>query len=86
MAGFGRPLRDNERAHTVWIGHDISAIPDIAKQKRNLLKTKRDSLFNEYTKDPHNHHLALEIKTIDDEIADCILEERKSFESPKVRR
>jgi hypothetical protein len=68
------------------MGHEILAIPDIAKKKRDFLKIKRDSLFNEYTKDPHNHHLALEIKTIDDEIADCILQEQKSFASPKVLR
>jgi hypothetical protein len=76
----------NERAHTVSMSHEILGIPDIAKKKRDLLKTKRDSLFNEYTMDPHNHHLALEIKTIDDAIADCILQEQKSFESPRVRR
>jgi hypothetical protein len=67
------------------MGHDISAIPDVAKKKRDVLKTKRESLFNKYMKDPHNHHLALEIKTIDDEIANCILQEQKNFESSKVR-
>jgi len=35
------------------------------------LKTKRNSLFSIYTKDPQNISLAREIKVLDDEIADC---------------
>jgi hypothetical protein len=38
-------------------------------KKREDLKIKRNSLFHEYSKHPHDLHLALEIKTIDDEIA-----------------
>ena len=41
------------------------------KKKRDDLKTKRNSLFDTYAKDPQNFHLAREIKAIDDEIADC---------------
>ena len=41
------------------------------KKKRDDLKARRDSLFEAYTKDPENFHLAREIKDIDDEIAEC---------------
>ncbi len=41
------------------------------KKKRDDLKARRDSLFETYTKDPENFHLAREIKDIDDEIAEC---------------
>jgi hypothetical protein len=41
------------------------------KKKRDDLKDKRNALFETYTKDPQNIHLAREIKDIDDEIADC---------------
>jgi hypothetical protein len=47
------------------------AIASSWKKKRDTLKTRRDSLFATYTKDPHNFHLAREIKALDDEIADC---------------
>ena len=47
------------------------AAAGVWKKKRELLKTKRSSLFEAYTKDPQNFHLAREIKEIDDEIADC---------------
>jgi len=41
------------------------------KKKRDDLKAKRDALFETYTKDPQNFHLAREIKEIDDEVAEC---------------
>jgi hypothetical protein len=41
------------------------------KQKRDELKAKRNSLFNEYLKRPHDFHLASAIKPMDDEIAVC---------------
>jgi hypothetical protein len=47
------------------------AVASVWKKKRDDLKLRRDSLFAAYTKDPQNFHLALEIKSIDDEIADC---------------
>jgi hypothetical protein len=40
------------------------------KKKRDALKTKRNALFEAYTKDAQNIHLAREIKDIDDEIAE----------------
>ncbi len=47
------------------------AVAGVWKKKRDDLKTKRDSLFETYTKNPQNFHLAREIKALDDEIADC---------------
>jgi hypothetical protein len=41
------------------------------KSKRDELKARRDPLFKEYLKSPNNTHLALEIKNIDDKIAEC---------------
>jgi hypothetical protein len=41
------------------------------KRKRDDLKKRRDSLFEIYSRDPQNFHLAREIKTIDDDIAEC---------------
>jgi len=43
-------------------------------KKREVLKAKRNALFNQYVKHPHYVHLALEIKVLDDEIADCTQE------------
>jgi hypothetical protein len=69
------------------MGHDITAIPDVSKKKRDVLKIRRDSLFNEHTKHPHKHELALEIKKkLDDEIAECVLKEQERSQSHKVRR
>ncbi len=47
------------------------AAAGIWKKKRDDLKTRRNSLFTIYTKDPQNFSLAREIKALDDEIADC---------------
>ncbi len=47
------------------------AAAGVWKKKRDDLKARRNSLFETYTKDPQNFHLAREIKDIDDEIADC---------------
>ena len=47
------------------------ALTDVLREKRDILKAKRNSLFDEYLKCPHNFQLAAEIKPIDDEIAVC---------------
>jgi len=47
------------------------AIVGVWRNKREELEIKRNSLFDEYSKRPDDLHLALEIKTIDDEIAEC---------------
>jgi hypothetical protein len=49
----------------------MSAAAGVWKKKRDDLKDKRNALFETYTKDPQNFHLAREIKALDDEIADC---------------
>jgi hypothetical protein len=41
------------------------------RKKRDDLKTKRNTLFETYTRDPQNLRLAREIKALDDQIADC---------------
>ncbi len=43
------------------------------KKKRDDLKSRRNSLFETYTKHPQNLQLAREIKALDDEIAECNL-------------
>jgi hypothetical protein len=39
--------------------------------KRKALKAKRELLFKRYLKNPHDYRMALEIKNLDDEIAQC---------------
>jgi len=40
------------------------------KKKREDLKAKRDLLFERYVKRPMDTHLALEIKVLDDQLAE----------------
>jgi len=47
------------------------AVASVWKKKRDALKSRRDSLFETYEKNPQNFHLAREIKDIDDDIAEC---------------
>ena len=65
------------------------AVVGVWKKKRDDLKSKRNSLFEEYAKHPEEFHLALEIKKIDDEIADCTVhveQERRSERSASPSR
>lgn len=64
--------------------NDTVATPETLKKKRDALKAKRDSLFDEYTKHPNDYRFAREIKTIDDEIAECTQKEQKSLIGRKV--
>jgi len=60
------------------------AVAGVWKKKRDDLKAKRNSLFEKYAEHPEEFHLALEIKKIDDEIANCTQEvehERRSERS-----
>jgi hypothetical protein len=43
-----------------------------AKEKREKLKTKRNLLFARFLKNPSDTRLALEIKIIDDQVAECV--------------
>ena len=57
------------------------AVAGVWKKKRDDLKTKRNSLFEKYAKRPEDYSLALEIKKLDDEIAECtqhVEQERRS--------
>lgn len=47
------------------------AIGGVWREKREALKARRSSLFQSYMKNAHDMRTALEIKTIDDEIAEC---------------
>ena len=65
------------------------AVAGVWKKKRDDLKSKRNSLFEKYSKHPEEFHLALEIKKIDDEIADCTIhveQERRSERSASPAR
>ena len=75
-----------DRAHTGCMGHETVAALSAWKEKRNALKKKRDALFSEYTKRPEDCHLSLEIKKIDDEVAECNRKEQEGNERSKVRR
>jgi hypothetical protein len=52
------------------------------KSKRDGLKARRDPLFKDYLKSPNDTHLALEIKNLDDEIAECT-ERMRPLRKPK---
>jgi hypothetical protein len=66
------PLSANhKKAHTGPEVKPMVAVAGVWKKKRDNLRAKRNSLFETYTKDPQNFHLAREIKDIDDEIAEC---------------
>jgi hypothetical protein len=62
---------NNKKAHTGSEVKPMVAAAGVWKKKCNDLKTKRNSLFEAYEKEPQNFHLAREIKAIDDEIAEC---------------
>ena len=68
------------------MGDDTLATTDVWKKKRDDLKTKRNSLFKKYSKHPYALHLALEIKIIDDEIAECTLKMEPKTQRPSSRR
>jgi len=41
------------------------------EKKREELRVRRESLFQRFEKNPDEIHLALKIKIIDDQIAEC---------------
>ncbi len=52
-----------------------------ARTKRDGLKTKRKVLFERFLKSPLDIHLALEIKLIDDQVAECTSQIRRQRET-----
>jgi hypothetical protein len=59
-----------QSVHTGCMGDDALASKDLWKKKRGDLNEKRNSLFKKYSRNPYDLELALEIKKIDDEIAE----------------
>ena len=49
----------------------MTARAGVWKRKRQDLKNRRAPLFRSFEKTPNDLRLALEIKTIDDQIAEC---------------
>lgn len=86
----GKLYRENEKGRTLDAGaNHMLAVAGVWKKKRDDLKAKRNSLFEKYAKHPDEFHLALEIKKIDDEIADCtqhVEQERRSERSASTAK
>lgn len=59
------------------MGNHTLASKDLWKKKRGDLSDKRNLLFKRYSRNPHDLELALEIKKIDDEIAECTAKMRR---------
>ena len=65
------------------------AVVGVWKKKRDDLKHQRNSLFEKYARHPKDIHLALEIKKLDDEIAECtqhVEQERRTERSASSAR
>jgi hypothetical protein len=60
----------------------VTARAGVWKRKREDLKSRRIPLFKRYEKSPHDLRLALEIRIIDDQIAQCTYQ--IDHESPKL--
>ena len=58
--------------HTAWRGQGILSISLQLQTRRDELKARRESLFNKYLKNPDETQLALEIKALDDQVAECV--------------
>lgn len=61
----------------------MTARAAVWKRKREDLRNRRTPLFKRYEKNPSDLRLALEIKTIDDQIAECMQQmerENREFE------
>jgi hypothetical protein len=64
----------------------MTARAGVWKKKREDLKNRRAPLFKRYEKNPNDLRLALEIKIIDDQIAECTQQmERENRELEPVR-
>ena len=71
------------------MSHPVLASKNLWKKQRDELSDKRNSLFKKYSRNPQDLELSLEIKKIDDEIAEFTdkmrretLSERKSKSLP----
>jgi hypothetical protein len=54
-------------------GKDLPRLLEAAnsEMKRKVLKARRDLLFAQFLRSPWETHLAIEIKCIDDQVAEC---------------
>jgi len=66
-----KPLsRQRNAVHWLQRFNDLSETAIEEKRKRDELKAKRDLLFERYLKHPMDTRLALEIKVMDDQLAE----------------
>jgi hypothetical protein len=61
----------------------LDAITD-DKKKRGELKAKRDLLFERYLEHPMDTHLSLEIKSIDDQLAESAKPLKRTIRSSNL--
>jgi hypothetical protein len=61
----------------------MSETPINARRKRDELKAKRNLLFQRFLENPRDTRLALKIKIIDDQVAQCTEQMERNRESPK---
>lgn len=65
----------------------MTARAGVWKRKRQDLKNRRTTLFKSFEKSPTDLRLALQIKTIDDQIAECTQQiERENGKLGPVQR
>jgi hypothetical protein len=67
-----KPLaRQRNAVHCLQRSNDLSETAIEEKRKRDELKAKRELLFERYLKHPMDTRLALEIKIMDDQLAEA---------------
>jgi len=62
----------------------MTARAGIWKRKREELENRRTALFKRYEKSPNDLRLALEIKMIDDQIAECTQQMERENRRPEL--
>ncbi len=60
------------------------ATVDREKEKREGLRARRKPLFERYERNPNDNRLAVEIKELDDEIAECSLQIERNRKSREM--
>ena len=70
--GFGSALRKEVAIIVALMFFRITPLKGTMLEKRlEELKAEREPLFQRFSSNPNETHLALEIKLIDDQIAEC---------------
>jgi len=62
----------------------VTARAGVWKRKRDVLMKRRTALFKSYKRSPYDLRLALEIRTIDDEIAECTQQIEQESRKPEL--